>query len=168
MVLYEGQLYDESVLAFDRFIEFNPGHELEGKATLTRALCYYDQIPDVFRDQGVTLQARDALEDLIARFPETSKAANAEGKLNLVKDQLAGHEMVVGRQYQTQGSFLAAQNRFQTVIRDFPTTGQVPEAFYRLVETSWRWVWRQARRYGATFWAIIFHPTFGITGPINC
>ena len=45
----------------DRFIVFNPGHPLEGQATLTRALCFYDQIPDVFRDQGVT-QAREALE----------------------------------------------------------------------------------------------------------
>ena len=41
--------------------------------------------------------------------------------------------MVVGRQYQVQGSLLAAQNRFETVIR-FPTTAF--RGLYRLIETS--------------------------------
>ena len=151
ITLYEGQRYDESVEAFDRFLAFNPGHRLEAKAVLTRALCFYDQIPDVYRDQGVTLEARAALLDLIKRFPESSEATNATGKLRLVNDQLAGHEMVVGRQYQNLGQLLSAQNRFKTVIDEYPTTGQVPEAFFRLVETSLALGLKgEARRYGAT------------------
>lgn len=149
--LYEAQNYSDAVTAFDRFISFNPGHPLLPKAELTRALCFYDQIPDVYRDQGVTEQARDALLNLVEKYPESSEATNAAGKLRLVNDQLAGHEMVVGRQYQSQGQILSAQNRFKTVIDDYPTTGQVPEAFYRLVETSLALGLKgEARRYGAT------------------
>ena len=149
--LYEGQDYDEAVAAFDRFISFNPGHPLLAKAELTRALCFYDQIPDVYRDQGVTENARDALLALVENYPASSEATNAAGKLRLVNDQLAGHEMVVGRQYQRQGQLLSAQNRFKTVIDDYSTTSQVPEAFYRLVETSLALGLKgEARRYGAT------------------
>lgn len=151
MVFYEGQLYPDAVAAFDRFLGFNPGHELEPKAVLTRALCFYEQIPDVYRDQGVTRQAKVAMEDLVERFPDSSEAANAKAKLVLIDDQLAGHEMVVGRTYQRQGQFLAAQNRFKEVIHEYPTTGQVPEAFYRLVETSLSLgLVGEARGYGAT------------------
>ena len=151
VMLYRGQKYAQGALAFDRFLQFNPGHRLELSATYLRALCFYDEIPDVFRDQGVTKRAQEAFLDLIARFPNTTEAKDAREKLRLVRDQLAGHEMVVGRIYLTQSRYLAAQNRFKQVIEAYPTTAQVPEAFYRLVETSLALGLRQeARRYGAT------------------
>ena len=80
-----------------------------------------------------------------------TEATDAREKLRLVRDQLAGHELVVGRIYLTQNRYLAAQNRFKKVIEAYPTTAQVPEAFYCLVEASLALGLKQeARRYGAT------------------
>ena len=148
---YQGQYYADAIVAFDRFLIFNSGHPKEIRAVYLRARSYYDEIPDVFRDQGVTRQAQTALTELIQAYPNTQEARDAEAKLVLVRDQLAGHNMVIGRTYQGQNRYLAAQNRFKTVVEDYPTTSQVPEAFFRLVETSLALgLGAEARRYGAT------------------
>ena len=148
---YEGQLYADAIKALDRFLTFNSGHPKEIQATYLRALSYYDEIPDVFRDQGVTRQAQVSLQDLIAKFPNSEEAKSARAKLVLVREQLAGHNMVIGRAYQKQNRYLAAQNRFKSVIEDYPKTNQVPEAFYRLVETSLALgLVNEARGYGTT------------------
>ena len=151
MSLYNAQKYADAVVAFDEFLAFNPGHELQLEAIYFRIRSFYDEIPDVFRDQAVTRNAETALLDLIEQYPETERAQDAQAKLVLIYDQLAGHEMVIGRSYQIQNQHLAAQNRFKRVIEDYPTTSQIPEAFYRLVETSLALgLAGEARRYGAT------------------
>src|SRR3546814_15460514 len=71
------------------------------------ALCYYEQLADVTRDQKITQQALDALGELIRRYPDTRYAADARLKLDLVNDHLAGKEMEIGRFYQRRGQWLA-------------------------------------------------------------
>jgi outer membrane protein assembly factor BamD len=41
--------------------------------------------------------------------------------------------MAVGRYYQRQRQYIAAMNRFKTVITGYQTTQYTPEALYRLV-----------------------------------
>src|SRR5690606_29921260 len=69
---YEGQKYDEAVMALDRFIELHPGHENIDYAYYLRALCFYEQISDVRRDQEMTRLALESLEALIRRFPDST------------------------------------------------------------------------------------------------
>ncbi len=52
----------------------------------------------------------------------------------MVRDQLAGKEMEIGRYYLMRGEHLAAINRFKKVVTDYQTTTHVPEALHRLVE----------------------------------
>jgi outer membrane protein assembly factor BamD len=69
-----------------------------------------------------------------ARFPDSEYARDAELKRDMVKDQLAGKEMEIGRYYLQRSEHLAAINRFTTVIKKYDTTSHTPEALYRLVE----------------------------------
>jgi outer membrane protein assembly factor BamD len=71
---------------------------------------------------------------VVARFPNTSYARDASLKLDLVRDHLAGKEMEVGRYYLQRDMFLAAINRFRTVVERYQTTSHTPEALHRLVE----------------------------------
>ena len=71
---------------------------------------------------------------MIARFPNTPYARDASLKLDLVRDHLAGKEMEVGRYYLQRDMYLAAINRFRTVVEQYQTTTHVPEALHRLVE----------------------------------
>ena len=44
--------------------------------------------------------------------------------------------MEIGRFYERTGQWLAAQLRFQNVVKDYQTTTHIPEALYRLTETN--------------------------------
>lgn len=131
---YQGQHYDEAVIALDRFIELHPGNKDVDYAYYLKALCYYEQISDVRRDQEMTAQAVEALGALQSRFPDSRYSRDAALKMDLTSDHLAGKEMEIGRYYLNRGETNAAINRFRTVIQKYQTTSHTPEALHRLVE----------------------------------
>lgn len=131
---YRDGAYDDAISALNRFIQFHPGNKDIAYAYYLKALCYYEQITDIGRDQGVTEQARGALKEVVARFPESEYARDAHIKLDLVSDHLAGKEMEIGRFYLNKAEPIAAINRFKSVVDDYQTTSHVPEALERLVE----------------------------------
>lgn len=128
--------YDKAIEGAQRFLSIHPGNKDAPYAYYLIALCYYEQISDVERDQRVTRQALDALTELQRRYPQTQYAADARLKLDLVNDHLAGKEMEIGRYYERAGRWLAAQLRFQNVIETYQTTSHTPEALFRLTETN--------------------------------
>jgi outer membrane protein assembly factor BamD len=131
---YQGNNYADAVADADRFIGLYPGNPSAPYAYYLKAVCYFEQITDVGRDQAATEQARSALTDVIRRYPGTAYATDAKLKLDMVQDQLAGKEMTVGRWYLRNGQPLAAIGRFKNVIDRYQTTSHAPEALYRLVE----------------------------------
>ncbi|MEO3428643.1 outer membrane protein assembly factor BamD [Pelagibius sp. CAU 1746] len=131
---YQENSYDEAINALDRFIELHPGSPDVAYAYYLKAISYYEQISDVRRDQKMTAEALTSLEELVRRFPNSKYARDAELKIDLALDHLAGKHMAIGRFYQGRSEFLAAINRFRTVIERYQTTTHVPEALHRLVE----------------------------------
>jgi outer membrane protein assembly factor BamD len=131
---YEGDNYDDAILALDRFIELHPGSSDIDYAYYLKALAYYEQISDVARDQALTKEALEAFDTLVQRFPDSKYARDAKLKMDLVRDHLAGKEMEIGRYYLARGEVNAAINRFRSVVKDYQTTTHVPEALHRLVE----------------------------------
>ena len=127
--------YPESVQSSQRFLSIHPGNKDAPYALYLIAICYYEQIADVTRDQKITSQALDALGELIRRYPQTQYAADARLKTDLVRDHLAGKEMEIGRLYQRRADWLASVIRFRTVIDQYDTTSHVPEALERLTES---------------------------------
>ncbi|VBB69855.1 competence lipoprotein ComL, putative [invertebrate metagenome] len=132
---YEGNRYDEAVIALHRFIQLHPSHRDAAYAYYVKALCYYEQIIDVDRDQKMTVSAVNALQDVISRFPLSLYARASRLKLDLAIDNLAGKEMTIGRFYIQKQHYAAAINRFNTVIANYQTTAHIPEALHRLVES---------------------------------
>ena len=131
---YKDRKYDDAIISLDRFIKFHPGNKDIAYAYYLKALCYYDQIVTVEKDQGNTEEAYKALQQVIFRFPDTDYAQDARLKLDLTKDHLAGKEMEIGRYYLSQNNYLSALNRFSTVVNDYQTTSHIEEALYRQVE----------------------------------
>jgi outer membrane protein assembly factor BamD len=131
---YLGLRYDDAIDALTRFIELHPGNPHVDYAYYMRAICYYEQIADIRRDQRASEQAYEGFNEVIRRFPETAYARDASFKLDLTRDHLAAKEMDVGRYYEREGNYIAAVNRFKTVVDRFQTTSHVPEALERLVE----------------------------------
>jgi len=126
--------YDDAIIALDRFVELHPGYKDVAYAYYLKALCHYDQIVDVGRDQRSTELAMQSLQEVVDRFPGTSYARDAALKIDLTRDHLAAKEMTIARFYQQRDQYLAAINRYRRVIELYQTTTHTPEALLRLTE----------------------------------
>jgi outer membrane protein assembly factor BamD len=131
---YERNSFDDAVNASKRFLALYPGHNDAPYAYYLIALSYYEQISDVGRDQAMTKKALNALDELIKRFPYSDYSKDAEQKAILARDHLAGKEMKIGRYYISQKAYVAAINRFKSVISKYQRTSHAPEALMRLSE----------------------------------
>lgn len=131
---YQGNDYEEAITALDQFISLHPGNKDAAYAYYLKAMCFYERIRDVGRDQEFTNNAVASLTDVIRRYPASEYARDARLKLDLTYDHLAGKEMYVGRFYLRQNKHIAAINRFKTVIEKYQTTNHAAEALHRLVE----------------------------------
>ncbi|QAY77635.1 outer membrane protein assembly factor BamD [Sphingosinicella sp. BN140058] len=132
---YAARDYTKSIDSARRFLSIHPGNRDAPYAHYLIALAYYEQIEDVTRDQKITGQALDALNELVRRYPNTRYASDARLKIDLVRDHLAGKEMEVGRFYQRRAQWLASVQRFRVVVDEYQTTSHAPEALMRLTES---------------------------------
>ncbi len=133
---YQAREYDASIEDAQRFVALHPGNESAPYAYYLIAICHFERILDVGRDQGTTERALAALNDVVRRYPDSAYARDARLKLDMVYDQLAGKEMEVGRFYLERDQHLAAINRFRIVIENenYQRSSHTPEALHRLVE----------------------------------
>lgn len=147
---YKAQEYDDTILTLRRFLKFHPGSESAAYASYLIALSFYEQISDVARDQGMTEQAMQSLREVVKRYPSSEYARDADLKLDLTTDHLAGKEMMVGRYYLKRDEYISAVNRFKKVLDDYQRTTHTAEALHRLVETYLKLgVLDEAKRYAA-------------------
>jgi outer membrane protein assembly factor BamD len=127
--------YDEAVTSAQRFLTLYPGNEDAAYANYIIGESYLRQVPDVTRDQAATQKALAAMTEIINTFPDSEYASDARNKLIIVRDQLAGKEMQVGRYYLERREYVAAINRFKVVVTDYQDTRHVEEALERLTES---------------------------------
>jgi len=131
---YSARDYDEAVSAARRYVTLHPGSPDAAYAQFLIGSSYYDQIPDVTRDQSRTEKAIAALEEVSRKFPASEYSTSAKRKIDIARDQLAGKEMSVGRYYMDKKDFTGAINRFKIVVTQYQTTRHVEEALLRLIE----------------------------------
>jgi outer membrane protein assembly factor BamD len=131
---YKAGKHPEAVAAGRRYLTLHPGTKEAAMAQHIIASCYFDRITDQAHDQTDTRKAVVELETLIRRYPESRYVGEAKRRLKIARDLLAAAEMEVGRYYQKKGNYLAAINRFKTVVTDYQTTAHVEEALMRLTE----------------------------------
>lgn len=131
---YSAGDYDTCIGTATRYVTLHPGTPDAAYAQYLIASSEFDEIPDVSRDQASTRKAIAALQEVIRKYPTTEYAAKAKAKLLAANDNLAGKEMEIGRYYLKRHDYTAAINRFKTVVTEYQTTREVPEALARLTE----------------------------------
>ena len=124
----------EAVAAARRYLQLHPGTKDAAQAQEIIAASYFDRVSSPTRDQGETKKAITELETLMRRYPNSEYSEEAKRRLKLARDTLAASEMNVGRYWQKKGNYLAAVNRFKTVVTDYQQTAHVEEALMRLTE----------------------------------
>jgi outer membrane protein assembly factor BamD len=131
---YASAQYEEAITSAQRYITLHPGNPDAAYAQYLIGASYYDQIPDVSRDQSRTEKAVAALDEVQRKYPSSEYAAAARKKIEFARDQLAGKEMNDGRYYLNKKNFIGAVNRFKIVVTQYQTTRHVEEALERLAE----------------------------------
>jgi outer membrane protein assembly factor BamD len=131
---YAARQYDDAIAASKRYISLHPGSPEAPYAQYLIGSSYFDQIPDVSRDQTRTERAMAALEEVSRKYPNTEYANSARRKIEIGRDNLAAKEMDIGRSNQQKKNFIGAINRFKVVVTQYQTTRHVEEALMRLTE----------------------------------
>jgi len=131
---YKAGDYDNAIAAGGRFIALHAGSDDAALAHHVVAMSYFDQMQDSLRDQTFTVRAVEWFSKEIRQFPDSKFAAEDGNRLRIAKDTLAASEMNVGRYYLSKHNYLAAINRFKTVVTEHQTTRHVEEALERLTE----------------------------------
>jgi len=131
---YQGGNYDDAIATANRYVSLYPSSPDAAYATYLAAMSNYNQVPDISRDQERAEKALQLFTALIQKYPKSEYVEDAKYKIQVVRDQLAGKEMSIGRYYLGRHNYPAALNRFRDVIGKYQTTRHVEEALYRLTE----------------------------------
>jgi len=84
------------------------------------------------RDQSVTRKALEAYDDLIRLYPTSEYADQAKEQSQVVRGNLAEHEFLVGEFYLRYGAPQAAVDRFEYLLKNFPSYAQKDKVIYFL------------------------------------
>jgi len=131
---YQAGAYDDCINTSRRYVTLHPGSPDAAYAQFLIGSSYFDQMPEISRDQERTDKAVQALEEVVRKYPESEYAVAAKRKIEIARDQLAGKEMDIGRQLQNAHNYVGAINRFKVVVTRYQRTRHVEEALLRLTE----------------------------------
>ena len=104
LLLLRGGAYDDCIAAARRYISLHPGSPDAAYAQYLIGSSYFDQIPDISRDQDRPKKAVQTLEEVVRKYPNTEYAGAAKRKIEVARDQLAAKEMDIGRHYMRAGT----------------------------------------------------------------
>jgi outer membrane protein assembly factor BamD len=124
----------EAIASAERYLALHPGTKEAPLAHHIIAMSYFDDLKTANRDQTAARKALEQLQILKTRFPDSEYSRDADNKIRICNDNLAAQEMEVGRYYLDKHNYVAAINRFKTVVSKYQTTAHVEEALARLVE----------------------------------
>jgi len=82
------------------------------------------------RDQQASRDAYQAFRQLVTQFPQSRYAEDARARMDYIVNALAGYEVHVARYYLRRGAFLAAANRAQQVVQEYPQSPANEEALF--------------------------------------
>lgn len=142
-VYWKGQEPESAIAACNRFIKLHPNHPavdyvyyLKGLIGFNDDLGYvgYVSMQDpAERDPKGVREAFDSLKELVARFPNSKYAADSTARMKFLVNAMASQETNVARYYIKRGAYLAAANRAQNAIKNYPDAPAVEDALYIMV-----------------------------------
>jgi len=133
-IYYNNGSYYESLEILQKFRKLYPAHRNIDYVDYMSALCAYDQIDTIDRDQTNTLLALKTFKRIKKKYPKSAYIEDINLKIDLINDQLAGKEMYIARFYMERKKWLAALVRLNSIIENYQNTIYVEEALHRLVE----------------------------------
>lgn len=135
----------QAIAAADRFIKLHPNHPNVDYAHYLKGIVWFnedigligrlgDQDPSE-RDPKAARDSFEAFRELVQRYPESKYTPDAAQRMRYLVNALASHEVHVARYYLRRGAYLAAVNRAQYAVKNFPDAPAIEEALFIMVRS---------------------------------
>jgi outer membrane protein assembly factor BamD len=132
-----------ALAAIDRFIKLHPNHPAMDYAVYLKGLINFNEQQGLLaslggqdlseRDLRAAREAFDSFKELVSRWPDSRYAVDAEQRLRYLVNSMAKGETHIARYYYRRGAYIAAVNRAQNVIRQYPQAPSMEEALAIMV-----------------------------------
>ena len=86
------------------------------------------------RDSKGTRESFEAFKELALRFPDSKYTEDARARMRYLVNSLAQYEVHVARYYMKRGAFVAAANRAQFAVQNYPQAPALEEAVFIMVK----------------------------------
>lgn len=119
-----------AVATLDRFLKLHPASPAADYALYLKGLVNFNDGLGLFsalsrqdlaeRDQKAAKDSFEAFKELTQRYPQSKYTPDATARMAHIVNTLARSDVYVARYYLQRGAFLAAANRAQSVLTDYP------------------------------------------------
>lgn len=126
---------------YQDWLTFFPTHPLADRVLLKIAESEMRQIGLPDRDITRAKKAEQRLRALLQQYPNTILKAEAETRLNEVRDNLGMHDLIVGNYYYKKsvkfekGGLKGAQARYRDIVEKYPNFSFMDEVLFKLAVT---------------------------------
>ena len=130
----------QALTAAERFIKLHPNHPnvdymyyLRGLINFNDKLGLFDFISKqdpTERDPKAAREAFDSFKQLVERFPESVYAPDSRLRMKYLVNAIAQHEVHVAKYYYRRGAYVAAVDRAQFAVKEYPNAPATEEALY--------------------------------------
>ncbi len=134
----------QALVTLDRFMRLHPASPLVDYALFLRGLVNFNDNLGFLsgftgqnlteRDQKASKEAYANFNELATRFPDSKYAKDAQARMAYILNTLAAYELHVARYYAARSAHLAAANRAQTAISEYPNAPVIEEALEILIK----------------------------------
>jgi outer membrane protein assembly factor BamD len=136
---------DAAITTVERFIKQFPNNPhvdyayyLKGLATFNGELSMLGSISGQDQSELDPQAAQDsfkAFKELITRFPDSKYTPDARVRMQYLSNTLALHELHVASYYQRRGAYIAAINRAEGILKEYPNSPATRDALGIMVQS---------------------------------
>ena len=133
-----------AIAACDRFIKLHPDHPNVDYVYYLKGLIGFNEDLGLLgfvsnqdpteRDPKSARAAFDAFKELATRLPNSKYTPDAVARMKYLVNALASQEVHVARYYMKRGAYLAAVNRSQFALKNYPDAPAIEEALFIMVK----------------------------------
>ncbi len=120
--------YLEAITLYEEFEKFYPNNEAIPYVIYQIGTCYYKMKKSYDRDQTYAEKAIYAYKRLLQNFPNSPYNAEAERKINELRELLAQHELYIAKFYYKIKYYRGAYQRLLYILNTYPDTYTAKEA----------------------------------------
>jgi len=129
---FDDKQYEEALSYYRDFGDLHPQNEKVPYTIYRSALSYERRVRSVNRDQTPTREALVYLDRLLADYPYSEYAREAEDLWRELRGKLAEQVLNVGDFYRMRGEYEAAAERYRSLLSEYPGLGLDARSLYSL------------------------------------